>query len=335
LDAYGVTSRLVDIGQTIERINVVCGGRSVGTYRLGRRASPYPFALTVPQCTTEGVLQMLLADEGVAIERGVECVDVQPDANGVTIGTADASLPNGAPGSVTRRRTDWLIACDGAASSVRSGLGIEFDGSTSTESFAVTDMLADLPFDRSEMHLHLRGRGGVHVLPMPVDGYVRLFLDRWPGPPGTSPDPAALADVAAERLGIEPFVAEHTRWSSSFVVHRRVARRFRIGHVLLVGDAAHACTPIGGQGLNLGVADAVAWVGVLASVMSGHTGCAALDEVAEVRRRAAIRTTWASWAAMRVNCLDGRAATARDVLARHTFGVSRRPVTAWLAGALD
>jgi len=219
---------------------------------------------------------------------------------------------------------------------VRRALQVRFGGATSSDVCAIADVELELPFPRDEIHLMLRHGGGVHVLPMPIDGYVRLLVDRWPGALGVDPDPDALVDLAVTRLGLDGRRASGVRWTSSFVMHRRAVTRMRDGRVLLAGDAAHVCAPIGGQGLNSGVGDAVAIVPALVSVLRGHAPDSLLDHVARQRQRAAQRTGRLAWLAASVNSpRSRRVASARDALAPAGVVASRRFVTGWLAGAAD
>jgi len=331
LDAYGVTRELLDIGQVVRSATVHCGGRVAGTIRMGRSGSPFPFALTVPQCTTEGLLQEILGSHGTKVERGVELTEIVSHDDGVEVATASVTGP-----ACRRDAYDWVIASDGATSTVRQSLGIGFLGETTTAVSAIADVELDLPFARDEIHLFLARGGGVHVLPMPVEGYVRLMVDRWPGQPGEPAAPDVFVDLVAERLGLDQLIPRGVRWTSSFVMHRRVADRLRLGRVLLAGDAAHLCTPIGGQGLNCGIADAVAWVPALISVMQGHAPEATLDHVAERRRRSAMRTVRAAWWASRVNSPNHAAVSAaRDLIAPAGVRLTRGLISRWLSGRFD
>ncbi len=159
LDPYGITADLLDIGQVVRAAVVHCGGRVAGRIPMGCRGSPFPFALTVPQCTTEGLLQDHLSRLGCKVERGVELVSLEPHSNGaiatVTVG--------GDPSMLNQREYDWVLGCDGASSVVRCALQVRFGGATSSDVCAIADVELELPFPRDEIHLMLRHGGGVHV----------------------------------------------------------------------------------------------------------------------------------------------------------------------------
>lgn len=332
LDAYGVTADLIDIGRMVRSVVVHVGGRVVGTIPLGLAGSPFPFALTVPQCTTEGLLQEHLGRRACSVARGTEltALTLGDHAVDVRFTQVDGSAPDAA------RSYDWVLACDGANSTVREQLGAAFDGRTTSHASAIADVELELPFTDDEIHLVLGRRGGVHVLPMPIDGYVRLLVDRWPGAVGVAPDVDRFVDLVAERLGRPGLRASGARWTSSFLMHARVADRLRAGRVLLMGDAAHVCPPIGGQGLNSGIGDVVAVVPALVSVMRGLAPDTTLDAIVARRRTVAVRNGRAAWTAAAVNTPRNQLAVmARDAAAPLGIRLVRRPINRWLAGALD
>lgn len=123
------------------------------------------------------------------------------------------------------------------------------------------------------------------------------------------------------------------------MMRRHVADRFRSGRVLLAGDAAHLCSPIGGQGLNIGIGDATAWVPALVAVLRGHGGEDLLDAVAARRRSSPPGRTPDGVGRMgsgRRQFTDRRALSAvRDLVAPLGIRAGRPLVTRWLGGALD
>lgn len=182
---------------------------------------------------------------------------------------------------------DWAVGCDGARSTVRKNLGIEFDGYTWNERFVVLTTLFDFAeamgcsyrsyfADPSEWSNLFKVAGD--------DG-----LGRWrvvfPVDPDES-DQVALDTASTRRRmdGIWPGASEgQVVHGKVYRVHQRVAERFRVDRVLLAGDAAHVNNPIGGLGLNCGIHDAVALVSALREYQ--ETGDAARLDLYESRRR--------------------------------------------------
>lgn len=330
LAASGVTDDLVAAGRVVRRVVVHCGDRRLGAITMGHAGSSHPFVLALPQSTTEAILRRHLSDAGVEVARGTRISDVRPMGGAVEVSREAAD------GSTDRQTFDWAIACDGAASTVRSSLGIGFPGQTTAYASAIADLEVASPFPADEVHLLLRAGGGLHVLPLHQDGLVRVFLDHWPGRPGEPIDAAHLLQVVQERLGHEPLPTARVRWSSSFAMHRRLAERFRAGRVLLAGDAAHLCPPVGGQGLATGIADAVAWTDAIERVATGADEEPTLAATAAARHRAAARTGWVAWGAAAVNTPPvGLATRLRDLGAPLAFRLGHPLITRWQAGALD
>lgn len=203
-------------------------------------------------------------------------VSLSQDQTGLTLGV---ETPEGA----RELRADWVIGADGARSSVRSLLGVPFEGFTWPERFVATNVEYDFEkygFERANM------------IADPDNWAVVARLGRenlWRVTYGEDAE-LAEADVyaripqhyAAVFPGKEPY--RIAAWSP-YRVQERCAASFRVGRALLAGDAAHACNPCGGMGLTTGVIDADALIAVLSAVAEGRAGEAALDFYAQERKR--------------------------------------------------
>ena len=183
---------------------------------------------------------------------------------------------------------DAVIGADGAASEVRKSLDLAFDGMTYEDRYLVVST----PFEMAD---HLDDLAYVNYISDPEEWLVLLrTVDLWRAlfPVGEhETDTEALSDRSAQhRLnGVvacdEPYEIAHR---TIYRVHQRVADRFRVGRVLLMGDAAHINNPLGGMGMNGGIHDAVLLGGALAAVLRGDIAEDRLDHHAEVRRALAI-----------------------------------------------
>lgn len=217
-----------------------------------RDDTPHPFVVQVEQHKIVNmVLKRLVGSSEVEVRFGTPVTRVEQDGYGVTAYTAG-----------DRFTGDYLVGADGGRSTVRKGLGIEFDGYTWPERFLVLTTLFDF---QHELECSFR-----NYIADP-DEWVNLFkvagddgLGRWRAvfPTGADEtDVQALSDEGARRrlgrLTLDADPAESLVHRNLYNVHQRVAKEFRRGRVFLAGDAAHVNNPIGGLGLNCGIHDAV------------------------------------------------------------------------------
>ncbi|SON53663.1 Pentachlorophenol 4-monooxygenase [Hartmannibacter diazotrophicus] len=239
-------------------------------------AEPYHLPLMVPQFLTEGVMRERLLELGHRPEFGSELVGFEQDANGVS-----ARL-NGKHGDETIR-VRWLIGADGGRSFVRRALDIGFPGKT----LGIRAIVADVTLSglsRDVWHRFVEGDMERQISFCPLAG-TDLFQMQGPIPLEGEVDLSAvgLTALVAERTGRDDIRIQSVSWASAFAMNARLADRYRIGRVFLVGDAAHAHPPTGGQGLNTSVQDAYNLGWKLAAVASGAPDVV-LDSYEEERR---------------------------------------------------
>ena len=233
----------------------------------------------IPQDVTERVLADRLAALGGTIHRGVTATAASQDANGARVTVASA-----AGTQIIAAR--YVVAGDGLDSLVRRAAGIGFDGEPAEGSFVLADVRMDWPLGRDEVSLFFSragdGRGGAAAgrgVPHRRQPRRRARASGGRGDPGADRQRAARS---------APSRVAEVIWSSRFRIHHRVARTYRAGRFLLMGDAAHVHSPAGGQGMNTGLVDAVVLGRVLAEVVEGRRSEAALDDYATMRRAAAV-----------------------------------------------
>lgn len=267
-DQLGLSERLIEGGTKVEVVRLREAGAAVGTIPLrdmGLGLSPFPFALCLPQDEHEAILVDALAAEGVNVEWGTRLDGIEPAE-----GAVRASLVRG--DGEERAAFAYVAGCDGAHSRVRAAIGAHFGGGTYDRLYYVADVKPrraldpDLvvALDRGDFALRLPSRRGENER---LIGYV---------PVGRETDPR-FEDVRADAerlLGVE--VAE-VNWFSTYRVHHRVASRFRSDRCFLLGDAGHLHSPVGGQGMNTGIGDAVNLAWKLAAVISGQASPDLLD----------------------------------------------------------
>ncbi len=269
----GLHQVVLERGLEFAAINLWVRGQQVGRAAfgdIGKGLSRFPFVVMLPQDLHEELLIERLAAEGVPVERAVELVGFEERSGGVRAHLRTAA------GQESACEATFVVGCDGAHSTVRRSLGIEFPGGTYERTFYVADVQLRGPVANHELHVALDDADFLAVFPIKGEGAGRLIgtVRREAeelGRPLTWDD---VSGRAVERLQIR---VDKVNWFSTYRVHHRVADRFRQGRAFLVGDAAHIHSPVGGQGMNTGIGDAVNLAWKLAMVVRGQADSRLLD----------------------------------------------------------
>ncbi|MDA2809100.1 FAD-dependent monooxygenase [Nocardiopsis sp. RSe5-2] len=203
----------------------------------------------IPQNRTEEMLASWAHDTGADIRRGHEVVGLADDGDGVDV---DVEGPDGP----YRIRAAYLAGCDGGRSTVRRLAGIGFPGTAATTEMVIADVTgADIAPRWAGEPLP----GGMVLAGPLADGVTRIVVCERGRPPRKRTEPPPFAEVAAawQRLTGEDISGGGAVWTTAFGDAARQAEHYRRGRVLLAGDAAHIHLPAGGQGMNVGIQDAV------------------------------------------------------------------------------
>lgn len=235
----------------------------------GRMDTAHSYILGIPQTATDRLLAERAAELGAEVRRGCELVGLSQDEDGVT-----AALVDG-----TQVHARYLVGCDGGRSTVRKLLGVGFPGEPARSEWLLGEMrAAEAPATIAAIVAEVRRtHHGFGLGPLEDGGY-RVVVPA----EGVSEDrgvPPTLEEVK-QRLRVfagTDFGVHSPRWLSRFGDGTRLAERYRVGRVLLAGDAAHVHPPLGGQGLNLGVQDAFNLGWKLAAEISGWAPEGLLD----------------------------------------------------------
>ncbi|WP_138733343.1 FAD-dependent monooxygenase [Modestobacter excelsi] len=235
--------------------------------------SAYAYLLGIPQPVLVHLLEEHAVALGAQVRRGRAVAGLEQDDEGVTVELADGE----------QLRARHLVGCDGGRSTVRKALGVGFPGEPARSETLMGEMEAAAPPEEiaatvtriGDRRLWLRVVGdGVHHVVVPAAG----VSDR--------AEPPTLEDFRGQlrALAGTDFGVHSPRWMSRFGDATRLAERYRVGRVLLAGDAAHVHPPTGGQGLNLGVQDAVNLGWKLAAQVRGWAPGRLLDTYEAERR---------------------------------------------------
>jgi len=269
----GLADTVVERGRKTIAANLWVAGKRAAHAVLGEMGvglSPFPYALIFPQDEHERLLVERLAEGGVQVERRTELLLFE-DADGRVI--AYLKRPDG---EQERCEAAYLAGCDGAHSTVREALQIGFPGGVYDHLFYVADVEATGAAINGELNIALDKTDFLVVFPLKSDGRARLI--------GTVRQEAehqreelSWNDVSTRILQWMPIDVKRVNWFSTYRVHHRVAGHFRKDRAFLLGDAAHIHSPVGGQGMNTGIGDAVNLAWKLAAVLQGRAGASLLD----------------------------------------------------------
>ncbi|MDB4996464.1 MAG: FAD-dependent oxidoreductase [Myxococcaceae bacterium] len=269
----GIADAVVERGLKLAAANMWINAKQVGRVELGdigAGLSPFPFILIFPQDEHEQLLIDQLEGRGVFVERPTTLQSFQVRGDHVVAQLRDAY------GVVRQCESSYLAGCDGARSSVRHAIDATFPGGTYSHLFYVADVEASGPLVNHEVNVALDDASFLGVFPFAEKDHVRLI--------GTVREDAAMRgeslgwdDVSSEALDRLRMDVTRVSWFSTYHVHHRVASHFQKGRVFILGDAAHIHSPVGGQGMNTGIGDAVNLGWKLASVLRKGASPALLD----------------------------------------------------------
>ena len=269
----GLAQEVLARGRKMGAANLWVSGRRVAHAVLGDMGaglSPFPYALIFPQDEHERLLIDRLSMAGVRVERHTALVDFAEESNHVV---AHLERADGATETCTAR---YVAGCDGAHSAVRDRLGIGFPGGTYSHLFYVADVEARGATMNGELHVAMDPSDFFVVFPLKADGRARLIGTVRDGATPSHSD-LSWSDVSKRVIDWIRIDVKRVNWFSTYRVHHRVADRFRKGRAFLLGDAGHIHSPVGGQGMNTGIGDAVNLAWKLAAVLHQRAAESILD----------------------------------------------------------
>lgn len=246
--------------------------------------SAYNYIAILPQWKTQELLAARVCELSGEIRYGWTLNDLRERDGAIY---AVIETPDGTREICTR----YVIGCDGVNSTVRELVGIEFRGVSYPGTALLVDTVLRTNVPANEARVHVGDAGVVTMFPM-SESFRRIVVI---APHEVLPEHATrpwLAD-RLRRAGYDAEIDEPA-WSNSFRVHRRVANAMRRGNVFLAGDSVHTHSPVGGQGMNIGLHDAWHLVAKLHRVLSGDAAEVLLDEYERERlpvARAVVRRT--------------------------------------------
>jgi 3-(3-hydroxy-phenyl)propionate hydroxylase len=313
LDQRGVADRFLAEGQVIQ-------AAMFGTAALDMSDFPtrHPYSLAIFQNEIERIMAAWIAELPVRIRYGCEVTGFAQDDTGVEVRVSD--------GDPLRAR--YLVGCDGGRSLIRKAAGIEFPGWDPTRSNLIAEVETTEETPTGPHH----DAAGVHGLHRMEDGRtVRVVVTERDVGTGGEPTLSDLSEALVTVFGTD-FGIHSPTWISRFTDMTRQAAAYRDGRVLLAGDAAHVHYPVGGQGLSLGVQDAVNLGWKLAQVVRGTSPESLLDTYHDERHPVAARVLRHTMALGALQRRDDRMEALVEVVSElATMDEPRR----WLAGIVS
>jgi 2-polyprenyl-6-methoxyphenol hydroxylase-like FAD-dependent oxidoreductase len=325
LDQRGIAGRFLAEGQIAQ-----VAGFSGTRLDISDFPTRHPYGLALWQNHIERILAGWVDELEVPVHRGRAVIGFAQDMAGVDIEMAGGE----------RLRADYLIGCDGGRSLVRKAAGIDFPGweATTSNLIAEVEMTGKPPFGvhRNAFGIHSFGREQFTIRDGEViyadEGPIRVMVGE--RQPGTGREPT-LGDLSAALIAVcgTDYGVHSPAWISRFTDATRQAASYRAGRVLLAGDAAHVHAPDGGQGLNMGVQDAVNLGWKLARVVEGTAPDSLLDTYHAERHPVAARVLRNTMASVALRRPDDRTTALRDTVAELlAMDEPRRKFAAMMSG---
>jgi 3-(3-hydroxy-phenyl)propionate hydroxylase len=317
LDQRGAAERFLSEGYTVQIA-------SFGETKLDISdfSTRHPYGLALWQKYIERIMGEWVWELGVAIRYGQEVTGFSQDEAGVDVALAD--------GSSLRAR--FVVGCDGGRSAIRKGAGIGFPGAEATNSTLVAE--AQMEDKRSGFGFHRGPLGVGGIGPMEGGDALRIVVPEARLETGDDPTLDELRDALFTVYGTD-FKVHSLTWISRFTDATRQADSYREGRVLLAGDAVHIHTPMGGQGIPLGMGDAVNLGWKLAQVIKGTSSDDLLDTYQAERHPATARSLRYTMALNAISRVDPRSEALRDTVAEVTVMEQPRKHLGALQSGLD
>jgi 3-(3-hydroxy-phenyl)propionate hydroxylase len=294
LDQRGIADRFLSEGKEAQVVSF-----SGVTLDISDFPTRHNYGLALWQNRFEEILAGWVDELRVPMYRGREVTGFAQDETGVDVQLADG-----------RMRADYLVGCDGGRSLIRKAAGIEFAGWDATTSYLIAEVAM-----REEPELGIRRDDkGIHAMGRLEDGNVRVVVRE--AHVGHTGEPT-LADLSQELTAVRgtDYGLNSATWISRFTDTTRQAVSYRERRVLLAGDAAHVHSPVGGQGLNTGLQDAVNLGWKLAQVVGGRSPETLLDTYQAERHPVAARVQQSTMARTVLARSDARVDALRDTMA--------------------
>lgn len=294
LDQRGVAERFLSQGQRYPVVHF-----NTMTLDIGDLPTRHNYTLGLWQDRIERILAGWVDELAVPIHRGLEVRGFAQDEAGVDVQLSDGQS----------LRAEYLVGCDGGRSLVRKAAGIDFPGWDPTTSW----LIAEVETSAEPAWGIRQDASGIHGIGKGDGGSARIVLTERELRHDSEPSLREVSEALLAIYGTDYGIHSPT-WISRFTDMTRQAAAYRKDRVLLAGDAAHVHPPVGGQGLNLGLQDAVNLGWKLALVLKGNAPASLLDTYQAERHPVGARVLRNTMAQMALRRTDERSRALNELL---------------------
>lgn len=275
LDNLGLAHHFLKLGHECKAIQIHAQGRDLARISFENLDSSYRFILSLPQSETEKLLNAHLEELKHRVERPLELNQIKQQDQALI-----CTLTAIEDGHSETLSCDWLIACDGANSTVRTLCQMPFPGSDISEQFMVANAEMSSFLSSHEVHLFLNKGTALITVPFGSHSF-RIGVNLHQNPRKFLIE-KEVKELIQERSHGD-YDVNSVSWISPFWIHSKIVKKLRYGAIFLAGDAAHIHSPVGAQGMNTGLQDAYNLAWKLALVIQGKARPELLDSYEQER----------------------------------------------------
>ncbi|MCS5711520.1 FAD-dependent monooxygenase [Candidatus Berkiella aquae] len=253
LEKLGIVETLLSQGHQINGLKIHNENAQIGQIELNNLPTKYPFIIGLPQSDTEKVLLDKLNTHQVQVLRGTELIDFKQVDDKIEITCKNTEQ------QTIQISAKWLLGCDGSHSRIREKLQIPFLGQDLSKHFIMADIPRNdhytLAYDYANGFLSPQGT----MVIIPLKSFYRIIIDVSEIPDLNNEKNPSLEvfQQLSQKICPYPLGLDNMLWGSGFWIHEHVVTAYHRTNIFLLGDAAHEHSPMGGQGMNTGIQDAI------------------------------------------------------------------------------
>ncbi len=248
-----LTLKLVNAGSPVKDVQIHLDNDRPIYVDFGHIPSRYNYILILDQSETERILEEYLNNHDIRVERQTELIEIN-DRGDYVISSIQNNL-----GNRKEIQSSFVIGCDGAHSTIRHLLRFSFKGGSYTGDFILGDVTLKWPWPHGALQASVSQQGVIASFRMKGNQQYRLILiPRTPSSKADEPE-ITLEEFCSivSTLSQNQIKVLNSKWLTRFRVHHRMVEQMQKGRVFLAGDSAHIHSPIGAQGMNTGIQDAL------------------------------------------------------------------------------